>query len=198
MIKTKHSWFGDPGLPFDSVPAFEGDDRHKSMIDFYKQLTSFEGMNEMQARYYSSLAACVRPVRVVSALEVWTPEEVNLLKLAIRPAKKECYRVAALLSRITGGRARYVEGQMWASVIGVDHAFNYIPSRGVFVDFTAEFALGKDPTKEAYVAFRDFSDEQIWKIIEDTGYYGNIYNEVYFLEARKRQEKSRKTAQNNV
>ncbi|MBR2265493.1 MAG: hypothetical protein IJ882_02280 [Paludibacteraceae bacterium] len=198
MIKTKHSWFGDPGLPFDSVPAFEGDDRHKAMMDFYKQLTSFDGMNEMQARYYSSLAARVRPVRVVSALEVWTPEEVNLLKLAVRPAKKECYRVAALLSKVTSGRARYVEGQFWARCFGVDHAFNYIPNRGVFVDFTAEFALGYNPSQEAYVAFRDFSDEQVWEIISKNGYYGNIYNEVYLLENRGWQEKSRKTAQGNV
>lgn len=184
-----------PEIPFEHVPAFKGDERHEAMVDFYKQLASFTNLNEIQARYYASLAACVRPVRVVSALEVWTPEEVNLLRLAVRPAKKECYRTAALLSRVTGGRARYVEGQMWAFAFGVDHAFNYVPRKGVFVDFTAEFALEHDPAQEAYIAFRDFSDDQIWKIIEKNGYYGNIYNEVYLQE---RGGDKAHTAQGNV
>jgi hypothetical protein len=50
------------------------------------------------------------------------------------------------------------------------------------VDFTVEFALGKDPTQEAYVAFRDFDDDVIWNIIQKNEYYGNIYNEVWLSE----------------
>lgn len=138
--------------------------------------------NPRQAEYWRGLASCVRPVRVVRASEIWSDDKVNLLKLAIRPAKNECYRTAALLSRMTNGQARYVEGQLWATILGVDHAFNYIPEKDVCVDFTVEFALGKDPAQEAYVAFRDFDDDVIWNIIQKNEYYGNIYNEVWLSE----------------
>ena len=174
-----------PAIPFESVPAFEGDERHKGMIDFYRQMSSFEGLSEMQAQYYAELLDCARPVHVVSAREVWSPEEVKRLRDTIRPAKKECYRTATLLAINTDGEARYVEGQFWAHCFGVDHAFNYVPSKGVFVDFTAEFALGYKPEDEAYIAFTDFSNEQLFEIIEKNGYYGNIYNEVYLRKIQR-------------
>ena len=178
-----------PAIPFESVPAFEGDDRHRAMLDFFRQISSFDSLNDAQARYYADLLKCARPVRVVSACEVWSTDTVKRLRRGICPAKKGCYRTAALLSMATGGEARYVEGQMWASCIGVDHAFNYIPSRGVFVDFTAEFALGNKPEGEAYIAFKDFSNEQVWEIIQNNGYYGNIYNETYLLEVQRQRGK---------
>lgn len=174
-----------PTIPFERVPAFEGDDRHKAMLDFFRQISSFDSLNDAQARYYADLLQCAHPVRVVSAREVWSADTVKLLRRGIRPAKKECYRTAALLAMATGGEARYVEGQFWASCIGVDHAFNYIPSKGVFVDFTAEFALGYKPEDEAYIAFKDFSNEQLFEIIEKNGYYGNIYNEVYLRKIQR-------------
>ena len=162
-------------------PEFKGDDRHETMIQTIVQMAGFMS-NPRQVEYWRGLASCARPVRVVSAYEVWSVEEVNLLRMAVRPAKNECYRVAALLSLTTSGRARYVEGQFWATILGVDHAFNYVPDRGVYVDFTSEFALRKDPSREAYIAFRDFDDETIWKIIQKNEYYGNIYNEVWLAE----------------
>ena len=171
-------------ISFNDAPAFEGDGRHKAMIDFYRQavqLTELGGADNPQMRYYKSLLDCARPVRVVSASEVWSPDEVKQLRDSIRPAKKECYRTAALLTIATNGEARYVEGQMWTVCLGVDHAFNYIPSKGVCVDFTAEFALGRKPEDGAYIGFKDFSYSQLWNIIQKNGYYGNIYNEVFFL-----------------
>lgn len=162
---------------------FKGDDRHNSMINVIVQTAGFMS-NPRQAEYWRGLAACAHPVRVVSAYEIWDANTVEMLKLAVHPVKKECYRVAALLSKITSGRARYTEGQMWASVLGVDHAFNYIADRGVYIDFTNEFALRNDPYREAYIAFKDFDDDTVWDIIQRNGYYGNIYNEVWLKNHR--------------
>lgn len=162
---------------------FKGDDRHETMIQTIVQMAGFMS-NPRQEEYWRGLAACAHPVRVVSAYDIWDADTVKMLKLAVRPAKKECYRIAALLSKITSGRARYTEGQMWASVLGVDHAFNYIADRGVYVDFTVEFALRKDPTREAHIAFQSFDDDTIWDIIQSNGYYGNIYNEVWLKNHR--------------
>lgn len=165
---------------------FNGDERHQSMVSAIQQIASFNQLNPTQAEYYLGLAGCVRPVRVVSAYEVWSPDRVKQLIRAIRPAVKECYRVAFNLAVVTGGEARYVEGQMWASVLGVDHAFNYIPKLDVYVDFTAEFALQRDPAEGAYVAFRDFDLRTVEKIVLKNGYYGNIYNEVWLRERKKK------------
>lgn len=167
-----------------SKHLWTGDDRHSSMIQTISQMAGFMS-NPRQVEYWNGLASCARPVRVVRASEVWSDDKVKLLKRAVRPAKKECYRVAALLSRITNGQARYVEGQLWAIALGVDHAFNYIPEKDVCVDFTVEFALGKDPAQEAYIAFRDFDDDVVWNIIQKNEYYGNIYNEVWLSEHSK-------------
>jgi hypothetical protein len=164
---------------------FTGDDRHASMLNFIRQTADFI-TNPRQASYWRGLASCAHPVRVVSAYEVWSANEVAMLKLAVSPAKNECYRVASLLSHVTSGRARYVEGQYWINILGVDHAFNYVADKDVYVDFTAEFALGKDPSQGAYIAFRDFDDETIWRIICENEYYGNIYNEVWLQENKAR------------
>lgn len=158
---------------------FEGDWRHDSMVQIIKQTAGFMS-NPRQAEYWRGLAACVRPVEVVSAYDVWSKERVNLLKKAVKPKVKECYRVASLLCLQED--VLYVEGQMWAYAFGVDHAFNYVPSKGVYVDFTAEFALRKKPSEEAYVLFRKFDSDQLWNIVSHNGYYGNIYNEVYMRE----------------
>lgn len=160
---------------------FVGDDRHDSMINHVVQMAGIM-KNPRQAEYWRGLASSAHPVRVVSAHEVWSADKVELLKLAVRPAKKECYRVAALLSMVTSGQARYTEGQFWATIIGVDHAFNYIPEKDVYVDFTAEFALKKNPAKEAYIAFRDFDNETVWNIIQKNEYYGDIYSEAWLSE----------------
>lgn len=160
---------------------FEGDTRHADMLTVIRRTADLMS-NPRQACYWRGLASCARPVRVVSAYDVWPKAQVDMLRAAIRPAKRECYRTAFMLADLTGGRARYVEGQMWACVLGVDHAFNYIPERDVYVDFTAEFALGNDPAKEAYIAFRDFDLEQVMQIIVKNEYYGNIYNEVWLQE----------------
>lgn len=164
---------------------FTGDDRHASMLNVIRQTADFM-TDPRQVAYWRGLVSCARPVRVVSAYEVWTYNEVAMLRLAVSPAKKECYRVASLLSKVTSGRARYVEGQYWATILGVDHAFNYVADKGVYVDFTAEFALGVDPSREAYIAFRDFDDETIWRIICKNEYYGDIYNEVWLQESKAR------------
>ncbi len=164
--------------------VFAGDDRHASMIQTIRQTADFMS-NPRQAAYWRGLADCAHPVRVVSAYEIWNANTVELLKHAVRPAKKECYRVAALLSKVTSGRARYTEGQMWATILGVDHAFNYIVDRDVYVDFTVEFALRKDPTREAHIAFRSFDDDIVWNVICKNEYYGNIYNEIWLQENTK-------------
>lgn len=163
---------------------FEGDDRHEKMIQTIVQTAGFMS-NPRQAEYWLGLANLAHPVPVVSAYDIWDADTVKMLNFAVRPAKKECYRVAACLSKITSGRARYTEGQMWASVLGVDHAFNYIVDRDVYVDFTVEFALRKDPTREAHIAFRSFDDDAIWDIIRRNGYYGNIYNEIWLKEHKQ-------------
>ena len=163
--------------------VFQGDDRHFDMINSIKQMADFM-THPGQKKYYLDLLSVAHPVRVVSAYEVFTPDRVTALKELVRPAKKECYRVATLLSQVTDGEALYTEGQFHAVCLGVDHAFNYIPEKDVYVDFTVEFALERDPSKEAYIAFRTFDNETLLNMIVKNQCYGDIYRYVWFEENR--------------
>lgn len=63
-----------------------------------------------QREYYSDLLQTVKPVNVVSVKDVFTPEQISLIRRNIRPQKKQCYRNAGLLSSLFPD-VKYIEGK---------------------------------------------------------------------------------------
>lgn len=74
---------------------------------------------------------------------------------------------------------QYVEGKTNA-FIPIDHAFNKVGEK--YVDITFEFALNENPTQWEYVAFGEYTADVIQTIVEQTGYYGEIYRYCYCAE----------------
>lgn len=131
---------------------------------------------DRQRQYFTDTIAVAKRVEVVKAADVFDEREIELIRRTVRPAVKECYKNAHLLTSLFPDRVRYVEGKTH-TVIPIDHAFNRVGDK--YIDITFEFALELDPTQYEYVAFGEYPAGVIEEITDQTGYYGNIYRFCY-------------------
>lgn len=127
-----------------------------------------------QNQYYSDLLQTAKPVNVVSVKDVFTPEEISLIKERIRPKKRQCYRNASLLTYLFPD-VMYIEGKaMPENLFPIDHAFNKV---GYFyIDITFELVLGEDVTKTDYVVLGEYDNNQVIEVADKTGIWGGCYN----------------------
>lgn len=131
---------------------------------------------DRQRQYFTDTIAVAKRVEVVKAADVFDEREIELIRRTVRPAVKECYKNAHLLTLLFPDRVRYVEGKTH-TVIPIDHAFNRVGDK--YIDITFEFALELDPTQYEYVAFGEYPAGVIEEITNQTGYYGDIYRFCY-------------------
>lgn len=130
-----------------------------------------------QKAYYEQILKDIKPVEVVPLLEVFTQEEIGILKKSIRPKPKECYRNATVLTHYFNNHTiEYIEGYSY-TLWPIEHAFNKVD--GKYIDITYELALGLDVTKEKYASILEVSDKEIWGYTISEGYYGEYYQHKY-------------------
>ena len=96
------------------------------------------GLPERQRKYFADTIDVAKRVEVVPAADVFNEREIELIRRVVRPAVKECYKNAHLLTLLFPDRVRYVEGKTH-TVIPIDHAFNRVGDK--YIDITFEFAL---------------------------------------------------------
>ena len=96
------------------------------------------GLPERQRKYFADTIDVAKRVEVVPAADVFDEREIELIRRTVRPAVKECYKNAHLLTLLFPDRVRYVEGKTH-TVIPIDHAFNRVGDK--YIDITFEFAL---------------------------------------------------------
>lgn len=137
------------------------------------------GLPERQRKYFADTIDVAKRVEAVPAADVFNEREIELIRRVVRPEVKGCYRNAHLLTLLFPDRVRYVEGKTH-TVIPIDHAFNKVGEK--YVDITFEFALNENPTQWEYVAFGEYTADVIQTIVEQTGYYGEIYRYCYCAE----------------
>ena len=140
-----------------------------------------------QQEYFKGLLNVAKPVEVVSIKDVFTKDEIKMIKRLVRPNKKMCYRNSHLLTLLFPDKVKYVEGRFSCSFIGlpIDHAFNRIGDK--YVDVTVELALKEDVTEHEYIKFAEYDSEQIDAAAYETGYYGEYYK--FYWMKRKNKEK---------
>lgn len=134
---------------------------------------------DRQRQYFTDTIAVAKRVEVVKAADAFDEREIELIRRTVRPVVKGCYKNAHLLTLLFPDRVQYVEGKTNA-FIPIDHAFNRVGDK--YIDITFEFALGLDPTQYEYVAFGEYTADVIQTIVEQTGYYGEIYRYCYCAE----------------
>lgn len=138
---------------------------------------------DRQRQYFTDTIAVAKRVEVVKAADVFDEREIELIRRTVCQAVKECYKNAHLLTLLFPDRVQYVEGKTNV-FIPIDHAFNRVGDK--YVDITFEFALNDaELTEYEYVVFGEYDLQTIERITEATGFYGDIYRNVY-IERLKR------------
>lgn len=141
------------------------------------------GLNPKQRQYFVDTIDVAKRVEVVRAADVFNDYELEIIRGVLKPQPQQCYRNAHLLCQLFPERVRYCEGKTH-TLIPIDHAFNRVGDK--YVDITFEFALNDaELTEYEYVVFGEYDLQTIDRITEATGYYGDIYRNVY-VERLKR------------
>lgn len=140
----------------------------------------------MQKAFFEKQLKDFHEVRCVSISDVFSKDEMRLIKSVVKPKKKECYRNAHLLTLLFKDRVKYVEGKVaiCGGVLGIDHAWNKVGDK--YIDVTFEMVLNNDPTKELYMSLGEYDLETITSITSETGYYGGIYNQLFINQNREK------------
>lgn len=132
---------------------------------------------DRQRQYFTDTIAAAKRVEVVKAADVFDEREIELIRRTVRPVVKECYKNAHLLTLLFPDRVQYVEGKTNV-FIPIDHAFNRVGDK--YVDITFEFALNDtELLQHEYVVFGEYDLQTINRVTKETGYYGDIYRNVY-------------------
>ena len=144
--------------------------------DFTRDYDVFLGQENLTSRHRKMVERIKRdlkPCEVVSAHEVFQPEQIELIKQIIKP--KECFRNAYKIAEIFG--ANYIEGKcMLFDIMPIDHAWNKVGDK--YIDVTFELAIDSDVAEEKYAALLEMNYQDVSRIILKRRYFGDIYREL--------------------
>ena len=135
------------------------------------------GLNPKQRQYFADTIAVAKRVEIVRAADVFNDYELKIIRDVLKPQPQQCYRNAHLLCQLFPERVQYCEGKVLAFT-PIEHAFNRIGDK--YVDITFEFALNDtELLQHEYVVFGEYDLQTINRVTKETGYYGDIYRNVY-------------------
>lgn len=146
-----------------------------NLLKYIKTLASVT--SGQQKEFFEAELANAKIVKCVPLCEVFTSEEINVIKNYVKPQKKECYKNAHLLCVWFPEKAQYVEGLTSCCGLGIDHAFNKIGDK--YVDITMELCLKEDITAKEYLSIGEYNLNTINEVVLDTKYYGGIFREIF-------------------
>lgn len=155
----------------------------------YKTLTQ----GQKQSDFFAQKLKDGKIVTCVRLDDVFSKEEIGLIKMAVRPEKRMCFKNAHILTSLFPDRVKYVEGEVTicGGGIGIEHAWNLVDGEH-YVDLTFELALGEDVTKEGYVMLGAYDAKTLRRVTHKTGYYGGIYNQLYLDALNKKAKRNKK------
>lgn len=155
----------------------------------YKTLTQ----GQKQSDFFAQKLKDGKIVTCVRLEDVFSKEEIELIKLAVRPEKRMCFKNAHIMTSLFPDRVKYVEGEVTIlnGGLGIEHAWNLVDGEH-YVDLTFELALGEDVTKEGYVMLGAYDANTLRRVTRKTGYYGGIYNQLYLDALNKKAKRNKK------
>lgn len=152
----------------------------------YKELTQ----GQKQSDFFAQKLKDGKIVTCVQLKDVFSEGEIEVIKLAVRPEKRMCFKNAHMFTYLFPDRVKYVEGEVTicGGGIGIEHAWNLVDGEH-YVDLTFELALGEDVTKEGYVMLGAYDAKTLRRVTRKTGYYGGIYTQLYIDALKKKTKK---------
>lgn len=144
-------------------------------------LQKFNAQKE-QIDFYNKQIADAREVKITKITDLFTKEEIELIKHIVEPKQKQCYRNAVLLAQYLN-KCKYVEGYMTCCGLNIEHAYNAVIKDGVtyYIDITIELTLNREPSGE-YVVIAEYDKNTAANIALKTGFYSSIYSHLYEQE----------------
>ena len=161
------------------------------IVDELRQMASWGGLDPRQLRFFKAQLDAARLVQCVRLEDVFTPEELAIIRAEFHPQKKECYKNATdfitfLMMRLGLYDAQYVEGNAESSVLSIEHAWNKV--RGKYVDVTFELLFGEDNRERGYVALVELPLSELVEIQAENGYYGDTFRTLYIKSLKNNGE----------
>ena len=155
----------------------------------YKTLTQ----GQKQSDFFAQKLKDGKIVTCVRLEDVFSEEEIELIKMAVRPEKRMCFKNAHILTSLFPDRVKYVEGEVTicGGGIGIEHAWNLVDGEH-YVDLTFELALGEDVTKEGYVMLGAYDAKTLRRVTNKTSNNGGIYNQLYLDALNKKEKRNKK------
>lgn len=136
-----------------------------------------------QREFYRDMLEVAKPVEVVRAVDVLTPEQMDYLLRVVNPRPKHCYRNAYLLAQGFPDEIQYCECKV-AIPFGIDHAINKVGDK--YIDITFEFALEDCPPElYDYVVIGEWEVDEVRRMVRKTGMYGDMYARTYWESHEK-------------
>lgn len=138
-----------------------------------------------QHKYFCKKLQDARIVECESIQHALDAKTIQRLKNRIDVEQKRCYKNASLVAYILsswGYDCKYVEGEMTCMrSVPIEHAWNSITIGGKtkYFDVTVEWAFGKTPKNEEYMALGEYAPSEVRAATKDTGMYGDIYYYYY-------------------
>lgn len=151
------------------------------IMEELKLWSELEWMDKPQREFFVKMYHDAKPVKVSSVNEVFSSDEIQLIKDVVAPKKHQCYRNALLLAELFPDKCKYVEGFGYGKIIRVEHAFNRIGDK--YVDITWEMVLNDDTQTIPYVSLIEADFDEV---CDDLTKHGNITGEYYrhkYIEA---------------
>ena len=126
------------------------------------------GFTGRQKAFHEQMAKDVKPVQCVPLKDVFTADEIRLIKKIAKPKRNQCYRNAAVLTGLFPSKVKYVEGYAYVpELIPIEHAFNKVGDK--YIDVTFELALHYDVTKEEYATLIEADEKELLECLNDSG-----------------------------
>lgn len=128
-----------------------------------------------QREYFEAMLQGAHTVYCEPMAEVLPDELLKRVK-QVKIEKKQCYKNSTLLCQLSPD-IRYVEGKMECFGIPIEHSWNEY--KGRFFDATREIALKESVVGREYLALGIFEPSEVFNVIVERGYYGDILSEMF-------------------
>lgn len=139
----------------------------------------------MQKEYYSKLLADAKEVKMTRLSEALDEDEIGRIGDIVSPKPHQCYAnsMKTALVKLLGRNFKYCEGFMVVNGFPVEHAFNSV--NGIYVDVTADLALGGLKEGTEYILVGEWTPDKALDAMEANGVYGGVYREIFVRSHRE-------------
>lgn len=155
----------------------------RAFRDLYGKMAELS--DGMQKKYYSEMLADARKVKVTRLSEALDEDEIKRIAETAEPKPHQCYAnsMKTALVKLLGRNFKYCEGFMMIGGFPVEHAFNSV--NGVYVDVTADLALGGLKEGTEYILVGEWTPDKALDAMEANGVYGGVYREMFVRSHRE-------------